>query len=100
MYQRPAKPLLPTRRCYASLAPERVHIAGATAETRASCGGSAKARTFGFLRALVFLRDGLTWDSTGRTIPNVSGATRWLEHLAAPTIHQAPGGPAHGYNLK
>ena len=27
MYQRPAKPPLPTRRCYASLAPEDIHIA-------------------------------------------------------------------------
>ncbi len=39
-----------------------------------SCGSSAKARTRKALRVLVFLRDGLTTDSTGRILPEVRRA--------------------------
>ncbi len=61
------------------------------AETRASCGGSAEARSFRILRALVILRGGLTADSTGRTIPELKrGDQVSLQHPAAPDYNPGP----------
>ena len=64
----------------------------------ASCGGSAKARKLRDprLRALVFLRDGLTTDSTGRTLPGHERAAEVDKHPGDPDHHQAQGSPANG----
>ncbi len=60
----------------------------------ASCGGSAKARKLRAprLRALVFLRDGLTTDSTGRTLPGHERAAGDAANTPTTlTIHPALG---------
>ncbi len=69
------------------------------AEIQPSCGSSAKARMFPQVqRALVCLRDGLTADSTRRTLPELKRGDQTLPRPAAPTIHRnSAGGPAHGY---
>ena len=43
------------------------YLRDTAAEIQPSCGSSARVRTFHLLRALVFLRDGLTADSPRRT---------------------------------
>ena len=50
------------------------------------------------LRALVCLRDGLTADSTRRTVPELKRAAEVFDHPDDPTIHQAPEGPAMAKN--
>ncbi len=55
------------------------------------------ARSSGFPRALVCLRDGLTADSTRRTIPELKRAAEVWHHSDDPDHPPGPRRPGNGY---